>query len=141
MLTVFSPSSPFGQHQPYHTDCTSGTVHSHGRDSLAYQRNVRVAHIQYIKKIIYFLMQVALTIEPEFVWKEKIHGSSERWWIWVEVRKLFYLNQSPLRALDKMFLYFCLFITQLVDFPDELRWWMSNRILIMSIFIIQSSLS
>lgn len=31
------------------------------------------------------LVQVALTITPEFVWKDKVHGSSERWWIWVEV--------------------------------------------------------
>lgn len=44
---------------------------------------------------VYHLVQVALTITPEFIWKDKVHGSSERWWIWVEVSaSLLHLTSS-----------------------------------------------
>lgn len=30
------------------------------------------------------VLQVVLTLVPDFVWKERWHGTSEKWWIWVE---------------------------------------------------------
>ncbi|KAK3734227.1 hypothetical protein QZH41_012947, partial [Actinostola sp. cb2023] len=37
-----------------------------------------------IQPITRTVLRVRLTIRPEFQWNDKIHGSSEPWWIWVE---------------------------------------------------------
>jgi hypothetical protein len=37
-----------------------------------------------IQPITRTVLRVLLTIRPEFEWNDKIHGSSEPWWIWVE---------------------------------------------------------
>lgn len=42
--------------------------------------------------ILYLIFQVDLLITPDFVWKDRFHGSSERWWILVEVIPYFLFN-------------------------------------------------
>lgn len=37
-----------------------------------------------ISPITRSVLQVVLTLTPDFIWKERWHGMSERWWIWVE---------------------------------------------------------
>eukprot|EP00897_Mesotaenium_endlicherianum_P001872 jgi/Mesen1/1712/ME000138S00568 len=37
-----------------------------------------------ISPITRSVLQVVVTIVPEFVWKDRIHGAAERWWLWVE---------------------------------------------------------
>jgi hypothetical protein len=45
--------------------------------------------------------QMAVTISPEFVWKERVHGASERWHIWVEVE--IFLEPEHLLRLSTAF--------------------------------------
>ncbi|KAG0625562.1 hypothetical protein M758_2G065100 [Ceratodon purpureus] len=54
-----------------------------------------------ISPITRTVLQVALTITPDFVWKEKIHGSSERWWIWVEDSDNEHIYHSELFIMNK----------------------------------------
>ncbi|GBG84220.1 hypothetical protein CBR_g38192 [Chara braunii] len=51
------------------------------------------------------VLQVSLTITPEFVWKDKIHGKSVGWWIWVEdsANEHIYHNEY-FRLTKKMFM-------------------------------------
>lgn len=32
------------------------------------------------------VLRVVLTVEPDFVWRDKLHGMAMRWHVWVEVR-------------------------------------------------------
>ncbi|CAM6105785.1 unnamed protein product [Calypogeia fissa] len=47
------------------------------------------------------LAQIALTISPEFVWKDRVHGTSERWHIWVEDSENEHIYHSELFTLTK----------------------------------------
>jgi hypothetical protein len=51
-----------------------------------------------------FLQQVVLTITPDFVWKDKIHGTTDRWWIWVEVILSFSVSHTMSILLFVLFL-------------------------------------
>lgn len=31
------------------------------------------------------VLRVTLRLSPHFEWKDRLHGTVERWWIWVEV--------------------------------------------------------
>lgn len=33
------------------------------------------------------VLRVTLRITPQFEWKDRLHGTVERWWIWVEVSR------------------------------------------------------
>ena len=37
-----------------------------------------------IQPITRTVLRVRLTVTPEYVWDDRIHGSSDPWWIWVE---------------------------------------------------------
>ena len=41
-------------------------------------------------------MKVSLTITPQFEWNDKLHGSVDPWWIWIEDAE----NEKPIGKLD-----------------------------------------
>ncbi|OAE30033.1 hypothetical protein AXG93_3893s1430 [Marchantia polymorpha subsp. ruderalis] len=45
--------------------------------------------------------KVALTISPEFLWKDRVHGASESWHIWVEDSENEHIYHSELFVLTK----------------------------------------
>ncbi|CAK9255752.1 unnamed protein product [Sphagnum jensenii] len=47
------------------------------------------------------VLQVVLTITPDFVWKDKIHGTTDRWWIWVEDSENEHIYHSELFILTR----------------------------------------
>eukprot|EP00941_MAST-03F_sp_MAST-3F-sp1_P004675 g4675.t1 len=50
-----------------------------------YARQIPQIHIEYaIRPITRTILQVTLTIIPDFDWNDKMHGQSEYWYIWVE---------------------------------------------------------
>ncbi|KAL7114962.1 hypothetical protein ACP275_04G154200 [Erythranthe tilingii] len=47
------------------------------------------------------VLKVDLTITPEFVWKDRFHGTAQRWWILVEDSENDHIYHSDLFALTK----------------------------------------
>lgn len=54
-----------------------------------------------ISPITRSVLQVVLTLTPDFVWKERWHGTSERWWIWVEDSENEHIYHSEQFSLTK----------------------------------------
>ncbi|KAL3683377.1 hypothetical protein R1sor_001399 [Riccia sorocarpa] len=54
-----------------------------------------------ISPITRTVLRVALTIYPDFVWKDRVHGASERWHIWVEDSENEHIYHSELFVLTK----------------------------------------
>ncbi|MCO5571323.1 hypothetical protein L7F22_025061 [Adiantum nelumboides] len=54
-----------------------------------------------ISPITRSVLQVVLTMSPDFVWKERLHGTSERWWIWVEDSENEYIYHSEQFSMTK----------------------------------------
>ena len=115
MCGIFSSDSSFSQHQSNHTDSSSCNFLFNflliAHESWKIERNwiqfvsnlsslvlmLMAGYVQrdfacdasvFLSNSLLFFAQMAVTISPEFVWKDRVHGASERWHIWVEVEIL-----------------------------------------------------
>lgn len=76
-----------------------------------------------IQPITRTVLRVRLTIKPEFEWYDKIHGSSEPWWIWVEDPDNQHIYHSEYYLLTK----------KMVSYPSNsniFKYFITNNIII-----------
>ena len=59
-----------------------------------------------IQPITRSVLRVRLSITPDYIWDDRIHGSSDPWWIWVEDPENNYIYHSECYVLQKKMVCF-----------------------------------
>lgn len=88
ILELFPVDSVVCYSKSNHQNCSEGNsiVNNLFRFPPSLSLGISILYILCFPMLIFSsTSQVDLLITPDFVWKDRFHGSSERWWILVEV--------------------------------------------------------